>query len=120
MYKAKRKEKELNETVGEKRRRMRMKKGMGMVDGEEETWITKSIEEMTPDEYREYNKINKKWSIEFMNEEEKVEERNRNKSLKNEQRFSRYPYKMNKNENQKEKTIEERMERYLKWQNKEG
>ena len=61
-------DREKNETVGEKRRRLRLKRGVGMVNGEEASWITKSIIEMTQEELKEYNRKNQEWARKTMDE----------------------------------------------------
>ena len=49
-YMKEKRESEKNETVEEKRHRLRLKRGIEMNEGKEATWILKSIMEMTPDE----------------------------------------------------------------------
>ena len=118
---------EKGETVEQTRRRIRINKGIGMINGEEASWIGKSIEEMTPEEYQEYNKLNKRFSRRNMDEDKKDKVRSKDKELKIDQRFARWGYKRNKNNKNEYKpytfddeTDEERMQRFMKWENKKG
>ena len=113
-----------NESVGDKRRRNRLKKGFGIINGVETSWIMKSIEEMSPDEKKQYNRMAQEWSREIMDDEKKLDIRDENKDTKYEQRFARFRKKRkagSKSEaKEEEETVEERMKRFLEWQSKPG
>ena len=113
-----------NKSVGDKRRHNRLKKGFGIINGVETSWIMKSFEEMSPDEKKQYNRMAQEWSREIMDDEKKLDIRDENKDTKYEQRFARFRKKRkagSKSEaKEEEETVEERMKRFLEWQSKPG
>ena len=70
-----------NEAAEQTKLKIRIDKGIGKINVEEASWIRKSIEEMTPKEYQEYNRLNKRFCRRNMDEDKKDKVRSKDKEL---------------------------------------
>jgi hypothetical protein len=75
-------EKLSNESIEDRRHRLRIKKCIGIENGKEASWIRKSMEEMNIEEKRDYIRKRSKWSRETDSDEKKRKQKMSNRKRK--------------------------------------
>ena len=118
-YKARRADASPGELIVKRRKRLRLEKGIGLNDGVAASWISKSMEEMTHEERKEYNSHLKRRSREHETEEKKEDLKKQYRKDNYKRRFARFRQEktldLRDSDEKEHENCGDMLTRYLKW-----